>query len=159
LHASFARKLFDALDVDRAPGAARAARSEPDGVAFVIQSAANPIDPAVAQRLVDRFRPREARLAGAFFIIADLQFRLGRVMTGKPLTKFGWRSEKLDVHILRARLPSGYVPAQFPVRLTHSKLAANAGKSRINRIARKRNARATFQCHERSRAASLSGVT
>src|SRR5262249_28754085 len=65
-----------APDVDRAPDALRPARREPDREAVVVEAAADPIDPAEAERLVQRVGVGHAAIAGVDLEDADQQ-RLG----------------------------------------------------------------------------------
>ncbi len=51
------------LGVHRAPRAARLARGETDLIAVVVDALANAINPAKAERFLDRLGPRDARLA------------------------------------------------------------------------------------------------
>jgi hypothetical protein len=53
-------QLAHATDVHRAPVAALLARREADRVAVVVDAPAHAVDPAEAQRLIDRLGPRDA---------------------------------------------------------------------------------------------------
>src|SRR4051812_23875606 len=72
-HEALVDELPHALDVDRAPVRARLARREADRVRLVAQAAAHAVDPAEAQRLVDRLRPGDAPPRAALLVEADEQ--------------------------------------------------------------------------------------
>ena len=86
-------KLTDALDVDRAPGGRRLPRGEADCVARLVDAGAPPVDPPVAERLVDRLRPGDGRPAGRNLVEADEHLCFGRVMAVKPIAPFLWGAE------------------------------------------------------------------
>ena len=74
VHQALLHQFADALDIDAAPIAARLARGKADFVALVINRPADAVNPAVTERLIDRFRPGDAGPASAFFVKADLNF-------------------------------------------------------------------------------------
>lgn len=79
----------------RSADAARAPRREADRVARRPEAAAHAVDPTEAERLIDRLRPGEARLAGADLVQADQQLRRLGVIRGQPGAK-GCRRRKKD---------------------------------------------------------------
>src|SRR5262249_12035043 len=64
-HAALLLQHGHALDVHVAPDALRLARREPDAIARRVDAVADAVDPAEAQRLVDRLRPGDAGPARA----------------------------------------------------------------------------------------------
>src|SRR5436309_5124292 len=83
-----------AFDVHGTPYAARLPRRKPDRIAPAVDAPANAIDPAVTQRRVDRFRPRQARFTRAPLVESNPEFGGFLVMLLKPSTEFrGIRKE------------------------------------------------------------------
>ena len=74
LHTAFVGQDSDARDVHRAPNAFRPSWRETNLVALVIDLLANAVDPAKAERLVDRLRPGDAGSPRIFAIVANPQF-------------------------------------------------------------------------------------
>src|SRR5687768_8674737 len=95
-HPPFRDQLAGAGDVDRAPDAAGAPRREADRVALVVDLPADAVDPAEAERLVHRFRPRDARPPAALLVEADEQLAGVVVMLLEP-----------GAEVLRGREESG----------------------------------------------------
>jgi hypothetical protein len=54
-------------------------------VALVVDAIDPAVDPAEAERLVDRLGPGQARLAGVFLPVADVDLVLGLVVLLEPL--------------------------------------------------------------------------
>src|SRR5919197_3600073 len=88
-HAPQRLQLAGALGVHRAPDAALLARREADRVAVAVDRPPYAVDPAEAQRLVDRLRPRHARAPGRLLVEADQQLALRGVMALEPGPELG----------------------------------------------------------------------
>src|SRR6185436_11927074 len=86
-HTALFGQLGNAPDIDCAPGAARLARREADGIAYIVDALAQTVDPAEAQRLVHRLGPGDAGLAGTLLIIPDPQLAGGGVVLLQPGAK------------------------------------------------------------------------
>ena len=70
LHQSLFAEFADALDVDGAPDAPLPARCETNFIADLIDGFSYPVNPAKAQRLIDRLWPGDTRLARVFLVEA-----------------------------------------------------------------------------------------
>src|SRR5205085_7832920 len=116
LHPAELRQLRDAGDVDRAPGAALFSRGEADAVADVIDAAPYAVDPAEGERLVDRFRPGDRRLAGVFLVEADQELGGRGVVLRQPFAEIGGRFEKVRLHRHRIALTREAVSNAHPNR-------------------------------------------
>src|SRR5262249_6596000 len=69
-------------------------RREPVVVTVFVDLATDAVDPAKAQRLVDRLLPGHAWLAAALSVEADVKLGCRRVVLGQPRPKFrGTRAE------------------------------------------------------------------
>src|SRR6185369_14562248 len=66
-------QCVEALDVDLAPDAALAPRSEADGVGVIAERFADAVDPAEAQCLIARLGPVDRRFSAALLPEADEQ--------------------------------------------------------------------------------------
>src|SRR5690606_41690690 len=62
--------LHDALPISLAPDALRIPRREAIHVALAVDRLPNPVDPAEAQRFLDRLFPGHGRLLGRLFVVA-----------------------------------------------------------------------------------------
>src|SRR5918995_5144655 len=80
-HQALLPELRDLLDVDPAPVAPRLPRREALHVALGVDRVGAPVDPAEAERLVDRLRPGEARPSGALLPVAHVHLRIRVVVT------------------------------------------------------------------------------
>src|SRR5918912_3997436 len=98
LHASLGDELPRPRDVHCAPGAPRLPRREPDRIRVRAEALADGVDPAVAERLVDRLGPRHARLAGRLLVEADPELARAVVVLGEPRAELGRRSEEDRLH-------------------------------------------------------------
>src|SRR5262249_59622368 len=94
-HPAFVLQRRDALRVDLAPDAADAPRREADRVAVLVDAPPDPVDPADAQRFIDRFGPGDARLPRAFLVEADEQLVGAGMVLHEPRAKVGRRLEEL----------------------------------------------------------------
>src|SRR5690606_24125663 len=93
-HAAELGERCDPGHVHRTPDAGRLPRGEPDAVRLFTQASTDAVDPAEAERLVDRFGPGDARSSGAFLVIADQELR-GRLMVGlEPRAEIGGGGEE-----------------------------------------------------------------
>src|SRR5437868_5751773 len=86
------------LRVDEAPDAAGFARRETNRVARSIPSFAHPVDPAEAERFVERLRIGQARFARRFIIKAEEQLRRIRMVPFQPGAKLARCGEKSRLH-------------------------------------------------------------
>ena len=94
LHQSDGRQRLSLGDVDRRPDAAGAPGSEPNRVAHVVSAAPDAVDPAEAQRRLDRLGPRHRRLPGAGLPEPDQQLRRRAVVLRQPVQKLRARREE-----------------------------------------------------------------
>src|SRR5262249_21637930 len=83
---------------DRAPDTALSSRCEANLVAMRVVPLTYAVNPADAERLVHRFRPRECRLAGIPVVVADPHLVLGFVVSVEPLAQLRGRSKEPDLH-------------------------------------------------------------
>jgi hypothetical protein len=94
--------LFDehlsAFDVDAAPDAAGFAWREANLVAEIVDALPNTVDPAVAERFVNRLRPGNAQLARAYLVVADSQYISFGMMLLKPRAERCRRLKKSWFH-------------------------------------------------------------
>ena len=88
--------------IDRAPDTAGATWGEADAVALGVDAAADTVDPAEAQRLVDGLRPRDAGLARALLEVPDDQLGCRLVVCHQPRPELLGRGEEHGVHYLSA---------------------------------------------------------
>ncbi len=84
LNPLFVSQNFHPLDVHHAPVAPAPPRGETDLVTVVVDRSAEAINPAHAERFVDRFRPGDRGTAGVFLVEADPEFAGGRVVFLEP---------------------------------------------------------------------------
>src|SRR5438477_11490573 len=98
MHQTELDELVRAIDVHRAPDASAAARREPDRVADIVDAFADPVDPAIAQRRVDRFRPCHRWMSGAALMKTDEKLVDFGVMCLEPLAKFPCGREEARLH-------------------------------------------------------------
>jgi hypothetical protein len=80
-------------DVHRAPDALRLARAEPHAEAVGVHAPTHPVDPAEAERLIQRLRVGEAPLLGLRLVATHHQLARRLVMRGEPCSKRPWRRE------------------------------------------------------------------
>src|SRR3954454_7899217 len=85
LHSSELRQLRDARDVDRAPGARLFSRRETDAVTDVVDAPPHAVDPAEAERLIDRLRPSDGRLPRVLLVKADQELGSRGMVLRQPL--------------------------------------------------------------------------
>src|SRR5215216_4351614 len=99
MHTAQLGQLANALDIDCAPNAARAAWGEPVRVAVVVDAPPDAIDPPEAERLVERLLIGDRRFARVFLVEPDQQ--LGRlvVMRCVPLAELVGGGEIDGVHM------------------------------------------------------------
>src|ERR1051326_177810 len=97
-HSSRPAKLLRALDVYRAPHAGRLPRREANGVAGFVDAPAYAIDPANAERFVNRFRPGDAGLARASFVKPDEQLCRAVMILLQPIPERIGRCEEARLH-------------------------------------------------------------
>ena len=95
MHQSLFTEFAYALDVDGAPDTPLPAWSETNLIADLVDGFPDPVNPAKAQRLVNRLRPGDARFAGVFLVEAYPQLCFRVVMGRKPLTKIRRSFEEL----------------------------------------------------------------
>src|SRR5262245_56910390 len=98
LHASFFDERLSTFDVDAAPDTAGLARREANRVTDGVDAFANAVDPAKAERFVNRLGPSHAWLARAFLVEADPQCIRGGVVFRKPRAEGRRRSKELWFH-------------------------------------------------------------
>src|SRR5688572_25559247 len=91
-------QFTEALDVDRAPVAARLARTEPYRVAGIVDASAHAVDPAETERLVNRLRPGDAGLARTLLVEPDQELGSPGVIGLQPGAKLGRSSEERRPH-------------------------------------------------------------
>ena len=87
MHSSRFLQTFDVVHIDVTPDAPRLSRREALHIACVIQVPAHAVDPAKAERLVERFCISDALLAGRFLVETDQQLGSAIVVSLKPLAK------------------------------------------------------------------------
>src|ERR687895_661939 len=75
------------LDVDLAPIAARPARGEALHVPVLVDRVGAAVDPAEAERLVDRLGPAHRTLPGVLLVHADVDLGLGLVVLLEPVVE------------------------------------------------------------------------
>src|SRR2546423_7342609 len=80
-------QLIDAPDVDRAPDAATFPGREADRPALLVEATANPIDPAVGERLVEGVPVGEPVAAGVLLVEADQDFLVAMAVRVEPGAK------------------------------------------------------------------------
>src|SRR6185312_57422 len=106
-HATLRGEILDARDVHGAPDARGLPRGEADGVGAGPEAAAYPVDPAEAERLVDRLGPGDAGLPGAALVEADEELLLGLVVGREPRAEVGRRGEVGRLHPLIPKAAPG----------------------------------------------------
>ena len=143
LDASLGDELVEARDVLGAPDAAGPPRREADRVAVLVEAAAHAVDPTEAQRLVDRFRPRDAGLARALLVEAGEELVGGVVVLREPRAELLRRREELRFrrHGLLpttsypgAGVPGGLNSPGFASGLATHTSASSPSGSRKNRL-------------------------
>src|SRR6185436_6395912 len=92
-HPSGRLELLDALDVDEAPHGAGFARREALAISSLVHALAHAVDPAEAERFVERFPVRDARLARALVEEADPDLGRGVVVLLQPGAQLGGAAE------------------------------------------------------------------
>ena len=100
-HAARCPQRFDLGDVDRAPDAARPPRRESLDECLVVQPFLEAVDPAEAERLVDRFGVREAFLPAPEFPEPDPKLGNLRVVPLEPAAECRGRREERRFHAFR----------------------------------------------------------
>ena len=94
-----------AFDVYCAPDTARSSRGETNGVADVVNSSTDAVNPTEAQRFIDGLRPIDTRFTGILFVETNEQLRCGVMVSCEPLAKIGGCFEKLRLQLLTAKTP------------------------------------------------------
>src|SRR5262245_26742705 len=91
-----ARRLerFDAVHVHLAPDALRRSWRKTNGVAVLRQIATHAVNPTNRQRLVERFRIRDAGLSRSFLEEPDQQLGLRGMILRQPLSELGGGAEE-----------------------------------------------------------------
>jgi hypothetical protein len=100
------RKFDRALDIYRAPDAARLARGKTNFVADFVNAVADAIDPAKAKRTVDCLRPRNARATGIALVQANPELLPAGVIFLEPGAPMGkrWKESWLLCHAIKNSL-------------------------------------------------------
>src|SRR5579864_3803318 len=111
MHQAHRRKLGSTLHVYRTPDAARFPRRKPNLVAGLVDTLANAIDPAKAQRAIHRFWPSDAWAAGIALVEANPEFcSVGMIFLEPRAPRGGRREEKrLHRHTLRIISKQNYI--------------------------------------------------
>ena len=71
---------------------------EADRVALVAEAPANAVDPAEAERLVDRLGPGDARPPGRLLVAADQKLEFALVVLLEPGAELRWLCEERGLH-------------------------------------------------------------
>lgn len=87
-------QLLRAFGIHCTPGARGLSRCKAYHVTVSVQRLSEPVDPAEAERLINRFRPGNARLAGPLLMKPHPEFRYRRIVLLQPLPKGGRCGEK-----------------------------------------------------------------
>src|SRR6266550_471131 len=103
MHPSETDQLLRTGDVDRAPGAARLARSNPVGIADLIDALADSVDPSEAELFVHQLLPGDARPPGAPFVEADEELGRRRVVSFEPLAELRRGGKEGWLHLAQNR--------------------------------------------------------
>src|SRR5437588_3069488 len=98
-HPAVRDQLARAPDVHGAPRAPRLPRREANGVALVAEAPPDAVDPAEAERLVDRLGPGHTRPARRLLVEADEELALVRVMRLEPGAELLGSGEEGRLHV------------------------------------------------------------
>jgi hypothetical protein len=83
-------------DVHGAPDTGLAARCETNRVADLVDRFADPIDPAKAERFVNRFLPRDSWSPSALLIVPDPELGGIPMIALEPAMEMRWRLEEFE---------------------------------------------------------------
>ena len=97
-HQPLLNQDFNTLDIHGTPGADRLSRSETNHVPGFIDALAYAVNPTVAQRMVDRFRPGYARLATPRLKVTNPKLCRSSGMLFQPSAEISTGTEKRCLH-------------------------------------------------------------